>query len=133
MNPALQSFGPPSGPPRASVITTYAGKLEATVPKRARKGRPLDKLEFRLRKDKFRQICRREGRYRLRTNLRGDTPERLGEMYLQLTQVEEAFRNLKGDLSIRPSRLDTITAITPHVSTSTTKSTTANTRRDIPG
>ncbi len=33
MNPALQSFGPPSGPPRASVITTKAGRLDATEPK----------------------------------------------------------------------------------------------------
>jgi hypothetical protein len=44
----------------------------------------------------------REGRYLLRSNLLGADPARLWEMYIQLTQIEEAFRNLKGDLAIRP-------------------------------
>jgi hypothetical protein len=38
----------------------------------------------------------------LRSNLVGLDPERLWELYIQLTQIEEAFRNLKGDLAIRP-------------------------------
>ena len=33
MNPALQSFGPPSGPPRWSFITTYAGRLALSEPR----------------------------------------------------------------------------------------------------
>jgi transposase len=76
--------------------------VQITVPKRARKGEPRGKLEWSLRKDKLRQIRKREGRYLLRTNLCGYTPQQLWEMYLQLVQVEEAFKNLKGDLSIRP-------------------------------
>ncbi len=57
---------------------------------------------WRLRKAKLRQVRRREGRYLLRTNLTEDDPVKLWEYYIQLTQVEEAFKNLKGDLSLRP-------------------------------
>jgi transposase len=57
---------------------------------------------WRLRKAKLRQVRRREGRYLLRTNLTGEDPVKLWEYYTQLTQVEEAFKNLKGDLALRP-------------------------------
>ena len=45
---------------------------------------------------------RREGRYLLRTNLTESDPAKLWEYYLQLVAVEEVFKTLKGDLSIRP-------------------------------
>ena len=57
---------------------------------------------YRLKRDKLKQVRRREGRYLLRTNLTGSDPAELWRYYIQLTQVEEAFKNLKGDLSIRP-------------------------------
>jgi hypothetical protein len=57
---------------------------------------------FQLRKDKLRITRRREGRYLLRSNLTETDPGKLWSFYLQLTQVEEAFKNLKGDLAIRP-------------------------------
>jgi transposase len=57
---------------------------------------------WRLRKNKLRQMRRREGRYLLRTNLTEADPIKLWEYYTQLTQVEEAFKNLKGDLALRP-------------------------------
>lgn len=57
---------------------------------------------YRLDRDKLRQARRREGRYLLRTNLTEDDPAKLWSLYLQLVRVEEAFRNLKGDLAIRP-------------------------------
>jgi len=57
---------------------------------------------YRLNRDKLRQVRRREGRYLLRTNLTGSDPAELWRYYIQLTQVEEAFKNLKGDLAIRP-------------------------------
>ena len=57
---------------------------------------------YRLDRDKLKQIRRREGRYLLRTNLTGNDPAELWRYYLQLVQVEEAFKNLKGDLAIRP-------------------------------
>ena len=61
-----------------------------------------EQLRFSLRKDKLRKVRRREGRYLLRTNRVGHAPARLWEFYTQLVQVEEAFKNLKGDLAIRP-------------------------------
>ncbi len=57
---------------------------------------------YRLDRDKLRQARRREGRYLLRTNLTEDDPAKLWSLYLQLVRVEEAFKNLKGDLAIRP-------------------------------
>jgi len=57
---------------------------------------------FSLRKKKFGQVRQREGRYLLRSNLTEEQPAQLWHLYIQLTQVEEAFKNLKGDLGLRP-------------------------------
>jgi hypothetical protein len=59
-------------------------------------------LEFRLDRAKLRQVRRKEGRYLLRTNLQGHDPAQLWSFYIQLTEVEQAFKELKHDLSIRP-------------------------------
>jgi hypothetical protein len=60
------------------------------------------KLTFTLDRKKLRTVRQREGRYLLRTNLGADDPELLWRCYMQLVFVEEAFRTLKGDLSLRP-------------------------------
>jgi transposase len=60
------------------------------------------KLAYSLRKKKLRESRRREGRYLLRSNLCDKDPAVLWQLYMLLTQIEEAFRNLKGDLSVRP-------------------------------
>jgi transposase len=60
-------------------------------------------LSLTLRKDKLRQARKREGRYLLRSNITaGRTPEELWQFYIQLTEVEAAFKSLKDDLSLRP-------------------------------
>ena len=59
-------------------------------------------LRFSLCKDKIRSVRRREGRYLLRSNLLGSEPAEIWEFYIQLVQVEEAFKTLKGDLAVRP-------------------------------
>jgi len=59
-------------------------------------------FSFRLDRQKLRQVRRREGRYLLRTNLCGRDPDELWQFYIQLTEVEAAFRNLKDDLQLRP-------------------------------
>jgi transposase len=59
-------------------------------------------FQWRLRRNKLREVRRREGRYLLRTNLTDEDPAKLWQYYTQLTQVEEAFKNLKGDLGLRP-------------------------------
>jgi hypothetical protein len=55
-----------------------------------------------LNRKKLREVRRREGRYLLRTNLTESDPAKLWEYYIQLVAVEEAFKTLKGDLSVRP-------------------------------
>jgi transposase len=57
---------------------------------------------FKLKRDKYRLWRRREGRYLLRTNLTGTDPKVHWEYYLQLTEVEGAFKLLKDDLAVRP-------------------------------
>jgi hypothetical protein len=59
-------------------------------------------FSYTLNRQKLRQIRRREGRYLLRTNLTENDPALLWQYYTQLVAVEEAFKNLKGDLAIRP-------------------------------
>jgi hypothetical protein len=59
-------------------------------------------LTYSLDRSKLRKVRRREGRYLLRTNLTDDDPAKLWQYYIQLVAVEEAFKNLKGDLAIRP-------------------------------
>ena len=57
---------------------------------------------FCLRKNKLRTVRRREGCYLLRSNLIGQDPAKLWEYYIQLTEIEQAFKELKHDLSVRP-------------------------------
>ena len=59
-------------------------------------------FSFRLNRKKLRQVRRREGRYLLRTNLGGRDPDELWRFYIQLTEVEAAFKTLKNDLQLRP-------------------------------
>jgi hypothetical protein len=61
------------------------------------------KLSFTLRQDKLQVARQREGRYLLRSNITQDRPpEELWQFYIQLTEVEAAFKNLKDDLALRP-------------------------------
>jgi hypothetical protein len=60
------------------------------------------KFTYTLNRKKLKKIRRREGRYLLRTNLDETDPAILWKYYTQLVVVEEAFKNLKGDLAIRP-------------------------------
>jgi hypothetical protein len=57
---------------------------------------------YTLNRQKLRRVRRREGRYLLRTNLPENDPALLWQYYTQLVAVEQAFKNLKGDLAIRP-------------------------------
>jgi DDE family transposase len=57
---------------------------------------------FKLNRSKLRKARRREGRYLLRTNLNGRDPADLWQFYIQLTEIEAAFKNLKDDLQLRP-------------------------------
>jgi transposase len=59
-------------------------------------------FSFRLNRQKLRQVRQREGRYLLRTNLSGQPPAQLWQFYIQLVEIEAAFKNLKDDLQLRP-------------------------------
>jgi hypothetical protein len=49
---------------------------------------------YALNRKKLRIALRREGRYLLRTNLTGRDPAQLWQFYIQLTEIEAAFKNL---------------------------------------
>ena len=57
---------------------------------------------FSPRRGRLRQARRREGRYLLRSNLTGEDPATLWRYYMQLSEIEQAFKELKHDLAIRP-------------------------------
>lgn len=59
-------------------------------------------FSFELNRTKLRQARRREGSYLLRSNCLGEKPEVLWQRYVQLTEVEQAFKELKDNLKIRP-------------------------------
>jgi transposase len=72
-------------------------------------------LSWKLDRTTLRIAWRREGRYLLRTNLTETDPARLWEFYLQLTEVEQAFKELKGDLALRPIHHQLAGRIEAHV------------------
>ena len=59
-------------------------------------------FSFRLNRQKLRDVRRREGRYLLRSNICGKEPAELWQFYIQLVEIEAAFKNLKDDLLLRP-------------------------------
>ena len=61
-----------------------------------------DTFGFRLCKDKLRKVRRQEGQYLLRSNLCTEDPATLWNYYMRLSEVEQAFKTLKMDLSLRP-------------------------------
>jgi transposase len=76
-----------------------AGLVKVTISKAAT---TTASLEFTLDRARLRQVRRREGRYLLRTNLTAQQPDALWTFYIQLTEVEQAFKEIKHDLAVRP-------------------------------
>jgi transposase len=74
--------------------------IELQLPDPAAKGQA--HFEFQLKRSKLRAVHRREGRYLLRTNLCDRDPAQLWQFYIQLVEIEAAFKNLKDDLQLRP-------------------------------
>jgi len=70
---------------------------------------------FHLDRKKLRQVRRRESRYLLRTNLCGREPAELWQFYIQLTEIEAAFKNLKDDLQLRPIHHQLESRIEAHI------------------
>jgi hypothetical protein len=112
---ALETQAIPAAVPAAAAVPRTAVETAAKTPARTKpkagsatktrgkkKAQPAPSLTFRLDRAKLRQVRRREGRYLLRTNLDAEQPERLWTFYIQLTEVEQAFKELKHDLAVRP-------------------------------
>jgi transposase len=72
-------------------------------------------FRFHLSRDKLRRCRRREGRYLLRSNLTEQDPAQVWQKYLLLTQVEQAFKELKSDMSVRPIYHQKETRVEAHI------------------
>jgi len=88
------------GQAKAKAGRTY-DLVDLQLPK-AREAVNEQTFRFSLNRQKLRAVRKREGRYLLRSNLQQEDPAKLWEFYIQLTQIEEAFKTIKGDLAIRP-------------------------------
>lgn len=53
-------------------------------------------------KERLRKAEQRDGHYLLRSNLTAEDPGVLWERYVQLTQIEAAFKTMKSELGLRP-------------------------------
>ena len=72
-------------------------------------------FSYALNRKKLKIVRGREGRYLLRTNLCGKDPAELWRFYIQLTEIEAAFKNLKDDLELRPIYHQLIQRIEAHI------------------
>ena len=61
-----------------------------------------ERFTFRVDKQKLSKAELRDGHYLLRSNLVSEEPAVLWERYIQLTQIEAAFKALKSELGLRP-------------------------------
>jgi transposase len=90
---------------RVGAAKTDAGRafgfVKINLPK-AREEVTRETFTFRLDKAKLKEAELRDGHYLLRTNLVAEDPAVLWDRYMQLTQIEAAFKCLKSDLGIRP-------------------------------
>jgi hypothetical protein len=90
---------------RIGAAKTEAGRafgfVKITLPK---EGQLITRqnFTFRLDKKKLAEAELRDGHYLLRTNLTGEDPAVLWDRYIQLTQIELAFKCLKSELGLRP-------------------------------
>jgi transposase len=90
---------------RVGAAKTEAGRafgyVKIQLPE-ARQAVTRQTFTFQLDKVKLREAQLRDGHYLLRTNLVVEDPALLWDRYMQLVQVEAAFKSLKSDLGLRP-------------------------------
>jgi hypothetical protein len=90
---------------RIGAAKKEAGRAYSFVPLRLPKeGEPVTRqsFTFALDEDKLRKSELQDGHYLLRSNLVAEDPAVLWERYVQLTQIEAAFKSLKSELGLRP-------------------------------
>jgi transposase len=90
---------------RLGVLQHQAGSsskcVDLQLPPEGEKVSP-DNFQFSFNREVYRQMIHRDGKYFLRTNQISKDPIELWEQYMLQTRVEQAFRELKSPLSIRP-------------------------------
>jgi Transposase DDE domain len=90
---------------RIGAAKKEAGRAYRLVQLRLPKeGEPVTRqsFTFALDKDQLRKSELQDGHYLLRSNLAAEDPAVLWERYVQLTQIEAAFKSLKSELGLRP-------------------------------
>lgn len=90
------------------------GFVKITVPK-VRQPVHRDTFRFELLKDKLKDAQQRDGHYLLRGFAAGDQAAPLWERYMQLSEIEAAFKTLKSDLQLRPIRHHVQLRIEAHI------------------
>jgi transposase len=90
---------------RLGVLENEAGACRKCVTLKIPKNK--DRIEqgefdYKFDADKYREMIYRDGTYFLRTNQRGKNGRELWQEYMLQCNVEQAFRELKSDLGIRP-------------------------------
>ncbi|HKI70523.1 MAG TPA: IS1634 family transposase [Verrucomicrobiae bacterium] len=88
--------------------------VKITLPK-ARQPVNRDTFKFELLKDKLKEAQERDGHYLLRGFNAGDQAGPMWERYMQLTEIEGAFKTLKSDLQLRPIRHHVEARIEAHI------------------
>ena len=88
--------------------------VKITVPK-ARQAVNRDTFQFELLQDKLQEAQQRDGHYLLRGFGAGDQGGPLWERYMQLSEIEAAFKTLKSDLQLRPIRHHVEPRIEAHI------------------
>lgn len=90
---------------RVGAAKTEAGRafgfVKITLPKAGQEVRR-ETFTFQVDKAKLKAAQHRDGHYLLRTNLVAEDPAVLWDRYMQLVQIEAAFKCLKSELGIRP-------------------------------
>jgi transposase len=74
-----------------------------------------DSFSFKLNKEKLKVTEIRDGHYLLRSNLSAGDPSVLWARYIQLTEIEAAFRIIKSELEIRPIYHRTEARVEAHI------------------
>jgi len=88
--------------------------VKITLPE-ARQPVTRDTFRFQLLKEKLQEAEDRDGHYLLRAFRAGNQAGTLWELYLQLTEIEAAFKTLKSDLHLRPIRHHVELRIEAHI------------------
>jgi hypothetical protein len=88
--------------------------VQLTVPK-PRQPVHRDTFGFELLKDKLQEAQERDGHYLLRAFRAGDQAGALWELYMQLSEIEAAFKTLKSELHLRPIRHHVQLRIEAHI------------------